>query len=184
MRESADMRATMRLVRDMEAIKRLKYKCMRCIDTKQWENMGDCFTEDATVSHEGGKYQLAGRDGIVDFFRTMNTPDLITMHHVHHPEIDVTVGEAAKATWALEDYVIDLKANWSLRGAAFYEDAYVCVDGRWKIEHTGFWRVFRERWNRAGIRSLKLIERMHGEPGGDRRLSSRRNPGVSSGALL
>ncbi len=174
----------MKMAQDLEAIKRLKYRCLRCVDTKQWKALAECFTEDATVSHEGGRYWLAGRNAIVDFFRTMNVPDLITVHHVHHPEIDATAGEAARATWALEDYVIDLRANWSLRGAAFYEDEYAFVDGQWRIKHTGFRRVFLERWNRAETRSLKLVENMHGEPRRERKPSSRRKPGASSGARL
>jgi hypothetical protein len=174
-KESADIIAAMKLVQDLEAIKRLKYKCMRCVDTKQWETLADCFTEDATTSYEGGKYRLAGRDAIVDFFRRMNVSDLITMQHVHHPEIEITAGETAKATWALQDYVIDLRANWSLRGAAFYDDEYVRVDGQWKIKHTGFQRVFWERWNRGETRSLKLIENMHGLPRSNRNVSSRGN---------
>jgi hypothetical protein len=179
--ESADIRAAMKLVQDLEAIKRLKYKCMRCVDTKQWEELAECFTEDATTSHEGGRYSLAGRDAILEFFRRMNVSDLITMHHVHHPEIEIMAGEAAKGTWALEDYVIDLKANWSLRGAAFYEDEYVRVGGQWKIKHTGFQRVFWERWNRGETRSLKLIENMHGLPKADRSVSPRRNRSATSG---
>ena len=30
---------------DLEAIKRLKYKYQRCLDTKQWDELRDCFEE-------------------------------------------------------------------------------------------------------------------------------------------
>jgi hypothetical protein len=162
MPQEADMGAAVKLAGDLEAIRKLKYKCLRCIDTKQWDELAECFTEDATTSHEGGKYSLAGRDAILDFFRRTNVSGLITMHHVHHPEIEVMAEGAARATWALEDYVIHLKANWSLHGAAFYEDEYVASGGQWKISHTGFKRIFWERWSRGEIKSLRLIESMHG----------------------
>lgn len=183
MTESGDVRAALRRLEDLEAIKALKYKCMRCVDTKEWEELAGCFAENATTSYEGGKHSLTGRNAILDFFRRMNVSELVTMHHVHHPEIELMDSEAARATWALEDYVIDLKANWSLRGAAFYDDEYVRVDGKWKIRHTGSRRVFWERWNRAETRSLKLIENMHGLPRGDRTATSRASRRPPSGGF-
>ena len=123
--------------------------------------LAECFTEDATTSYEGGKHSLAGLEAILRFFQTDDFRRIITMHNVHHPEIEITGGSTARATWALEDYVIDVKANWSLHGSAFYEDEYVKADGQWRIKHTGFKRVFWERWNRADVKSLQLTENMH-----------------------
>ncbi len=162
MPEPADLSAAAKRADDLEAIRRLKYRCLRCIDTKQWDELAECFADDATANHEGGKFSLSGRDAILDFFRRTNVSELITMHHVHHPEIEIMADGAARATWALEDYVIDLKANWSLRGAAFYDDEYVVVDGQWKIRQTEFRRLFWERWDRGETKSLRLIETMHG----------------------
>ena len=159
-----EVQAGMRRLEELEAIKRLKYKYIRCVDSKLWDELAECFTQDATTSYEGGRYKLAGLDAIMGFFRKYNVPELITMHHVHHPEIEMTGAEAARATWALEDYVINLKADWSLRGAAFYHDEYVRVDGQWKIKHTGFKRIFSERWTRSETKSLKLTENMHASP--------------------
>ena len=162
MPELAHVSAAVKRAEDLEAIKRLKYRSLRCIDTKQWDELADCFTEDATTSHHGGKYSVSGRDAILDFFRSANVSEMITMHHVHHPEIEIMAEGAARGTWALEDYIIDLKANWSLRGAAFHEDEYVVLEGHWKIRHTGFKRIFWERWDRGELKSLKLIEYLPG----------------------
>jgi hypothetical protein len=164
MAELLEIQAAMKRFEDMEAIKRLKYMYLRCVDSKLWDDLAECFAEDATTSYEGGTHSLVGRNAIMDFFRSHNVREIITIHHVHHPEIEIQGTNAARATWALEDYVIDLKANYSLRGAAFYEDEYVRVEGHWKIKHTGFKRIFWERWNRAEMRSLKLIENMHVSP--------------------
>ena len=62
-------------------------------------------------------------------------------HRAHHPEIRLD-GDRAEATWALEDIVIDSEWDFLLIGAAFYEDVYVRVDGRWLIQHTGYRRSF------------------------------------------
>jgi len=50
---------------ELEAIKRLKYKYMRCLDQKRWEEMAECFTEDATAAYSGGKYSFQGKKAIL-----------------------------------------------------------------------------------------------------------------------
>ena len=40
---------------EIEAIKRLKYRYMRCLDQKRWAELAECFTEDATTAYGGGK---------------------------------------------------------------------------------------------------------------------------------
>ena len=90
--------------RDLEAIKRLKYKYMRCLDQKLWDEVGSCFTEDATAAYSGGKYSAQGRDAIVDFLRrSMSSEKFLSSHRVHHPEIDFQGPDQATGIWALED---------------------------------------------------------------------------------
>ncbi len=161
MAEHSEIQAAIERFEDLEAIKRLKYKYLRCVDSKLLNDLADCFTEDATTSYEGGKHSFAGRTAIMAFFSSKGFRQIITMHHVHHPEIEITGAGSARATWALEDYVIEVKANRTLRGGAFYQDEYVKVDGQWKIKHTGFKRIFSERWNRTELKSLELVENMH-----------------------
>ncbi len=62
--------------------------------------------------------------------------------------------------WALEDYLIDLTDNWSLRGAAFYRDEYLKTNGEWKIKTTGYDRIFEEMWDRGKDPSLTLLQNM------------------------
>ena len=52
-------------LQEIEAIKRLKYKYMRCLDNKLWDEMAECFAEDATCSYSGGKYEFSGREAIL-----------------------------------------------------------------------------------------------------------------------
>lgn len=159
----AEVEARVRRLEEMEAIKRLKYKYVRCVDSKLWDDLAQCFVQEATTDY-GGKYRLAGLGAILDFFRKYNPPDVVTKHHVHHPEIELTGAETARATWALEDYVISLKGDWSHHGTALYHDEYVKTDGQWRIKHTGYKRIFSERWTRSETRSLELTENMHALP--------------------
>jgi len=130
---------------EIEAIKRLKYRYMRCLDQKRWEEIRDCFVDDATAAYSGGKYTFAGRDAICDFFaQSMGSPGFLSSHRVHHPEIDLTGPDTATGIWALEDVVVDVDRNFTLRGAAFYTDEYVKVGGAWKIKHTGYERTYEE----------------------------------------
>lgn len=141
---------------ELEAIKRLKYRYLRCLDQKRWDELVDCFTVDARSSYGGGRYAHEGREAIVAFLRkAMGAPSFLSSHRAHHPEIDFTGPDTATGVWALEDTVIETRAGVTIRGAAFYSDEYVKVDGAWKIRFTGYKRTYEEiesRRDRPGLR--------------------------------
>ena len=142
---------------ELEAIKRLKYRYVRLIDTKGWDELETLFVPDATATYSDGKYSFEGRDAIMAFLRdSMASTNMLTSHKVHQPEIEID-GERATATWALEDVVLHLDYNLRISGAAFYSDRYAKVDGEWKIEHTGYERVYEEMQPRAD--DIKLTAR-------------------------
>ena len=150
-------------LQEIEAIKRLKYKYMRCIDEKRWDELAECFAEDATVAYSGDKYAFAGRDAIMKFLvDSMDRDSFLSSHRVGHPEIEVTSETTATGIWALEDTVIDTQFEITLRGAAFYRDEYVKIGGRWKIRSTGYERTFEEIESRKGNSSLTLTQRQWG----------------------
>jgi bile-acid 7alpha-dehydratase len=142
---------------ELEAIKRLKYKYFRCLDLKLWDEMRECFVEDATSAYGDGKYSFQGREQIVQFLvDAMNRPTALSMHHGHHPEIEFTSDTTAVGVWALADVFIDLDAGITIRGGAFYRDEYVKVSGQWKIKSTGYQRTYEEMVRRADIPSLQI----------------------------
>jgi hypothetical protein len=142
---------------ELEAIKRLKYKYLRCLDQKRLAELADCFTEDARSSYSGGKYSFDGRDAILAFLeKSMGADSFISSHTVHHPEIEFTSATTARGIWALRDIVIETNANIEIRGAAFYEDEYVKHNGVWKIRFTGYERTFEEILPRSDLPNLKL----------------------------
>lgn len=144
-------------LQELEAIHRLKYKYLRCLDQKRWDELEECFTEDATAAYGDGKFSFANRAKIMEFLRgALGPASMISSHRVHQPEIDLTSATTAIGVWALEDTVIETNANITIRGAAFYRDEYVKVDGRWRIKATGYTRTYEEVVSRADTPSLKL----------------------------
>lgn len=144
-------------LRDIEAIKRLKYTYLRALDLKQWDELAGCLTPDATAAYSDGRYSFTGREQIMAFLRqALGSPTKVTVHRVQQPEIDLTSATSATGTWALDDVVIDTASNTTLRGAAFYRDEYVKTAEGWKIRHTGYQRVFEEVESRSDTPSLRL----------------------------
>lgn len=135
---------------ELEAIKRLKYRYARLLDLKRWDELETLFIPEATASYSDGTYSFEGRDAIMEFLRgAMASPTMLTSHKVHQPEIDLTGPDTATALWALEDVVILADHDLTVRGAAFYRDEYVKLDGEWRIKHTGYERVYEEMERRS-----------------------------------
>jgi len=153
-------------LQEIEAIKQLKYRYFRFLDTKSWDEMADCFVEDATSSYDEGRYSFEGRDAIIGFLKqALGRPSLVTMHHGHHPEITLTGSTTASGIWYLEDLVIDTERNTMLRGAAFYRDEYLREDGTWRLRTTGYRRTWEEVADRSDLPSLKITRTMFGSSG-------------------
>jgi hypothetical protein len=142
---------------EIELIKRLKYRYLRCLDQKLWDEIETCFTPDATARYGGGLYEFAGRAAIMEFLRTsMGATTMLSSHRCHHPEIDLTGPETAVGVWALEDVVILTDLGINVQGAAFYTDDYVKVAGSWLIAHTGYQRTYEELLPRAQLEGLRI----------------------------
>ena len=105
----------------LEAIRRVKYRYLRCVDLKLWDELADTFTPDATADYGtpalGKKLSLTGRDEIVAFLRKSLGPGIITVHFASQPEIDID-GAAASGTWSFEDTVIATEYRIVIKGAA------------------------------------------------------------------
>lgn len=141
----------------LEELKRLKYRYLRCLDQKQWDEFGSTLAEDATADY-GPKLTFSGRREIVEFMRTSLGNEVITEHHVGQPEIDIA-GTTAVGTWRLQDVVIAPTQRMMLRGAAFYEDRYARgTDGTWRITHTGYQRSYEYWLSMDDVPSLKLTQ--------------------------
>ncbi|MGI9004888.1 MAG: nuclear transport factor 2 family protein [Streptosporangiaceae bacterium] len=145
---------------EIERIRQLKYRYLRCVDLKRWDEIGQVFTEDATADYgtpsAGRPLNLASRDEIVAFLRDSLGNDIITLHSAGQPEIDVD-GDTATGTWRFEDTVIATTYKVVITGAAFYEDRYRrCGDGAWRISHTGYQRIYEASMSLDDLPSWRL----------------------------
>lgn len=154
-RREARPRGDERKLDDVTAISRLKFRYLRSLDTKSWDEFADTMIPEATATYS--EYlQFESRDAFLAFMRNTLGPHVITEHRCDHPEIDVD-GDAATGTWYLADTVLIPGHNMLLRGAAFYSDEYVrCDDGRWRISHTGYERTYEVVLSLSDLPSLRL----------------------------
>jgi len=144
----------------LEEIRQVKYRYLRCVDQKRWDEMAEVFTPDATVDYGtlalGQPIKLSGRDEIIAFLRENLGPGIVTVHSASQPEIDID-GNVATGTWSFEDTVIATEFRMLIKGAAFYEDRYIRgEDGRWRISHTGYARTYEVMMSLEDVPSLKF----------------------------
>ena len=154
----------------LEEIRQLKYRYLRCVDQKRWDEIADLFTADATVDYGtqvfGKPLKMAGREEIVAFFRANMGPGIISVHSAGQPEIAVD-GDTATGTWRFEDLVIATEFRTVIAGAAYYEDQYARgADGKWRISHTGYVRTYEYMMSLDDLPSFRLIAGLPGASAG------------------
>ena len=138
---------------DVAAIELIKYRYLRGLDTKHWDDFADTLTEDVKGDYGsslGEEHHFTNRDDLVEFMRSSLGPGVITEHRVTHPEITVT-GDEASGIWYLQDRVIVSEFNFMLIGAAFYRDEYRRTDEGWKISVTGYDRTYDATMSLKGL---------------------------------
>jgi hypothetical protein len=145
----------------LEEIRQLKYRYLRCVDEKLWDELADVLTPDATIDYGtrvyGKPLTFAGRDNLIDFFRANLGPGIVTVHAAGQPEITVD-GDSAAGTWRFSDTVIAADYRVVIVGSAFYQDRYArCADGQWRISHTGYTRTYEATMSLDDLPSLRFI---------------------------
>ena len=72
----------------LDELRRLKYRYLRSLDLKRWDEFADTLTPDVDATY-GKRLSFAGRDAVVDYMRSSLPPSIITVHQCHHPELSV-----------------------------------------------------------------------------------------------
>jgi len=145
------MDALQRLL-DIEAIKQLKARYWRCIDTKSFDELSTVFAEDAVFD-----YRQAVRDpvtgtpegvaeqepvkGLQNIIREVGSALEVAQsaHQGHMPEIEILSETTAKGMWPFEDFV--LNGDFEFKGYGHYVEAYEKIDGAWRIKHSEITRL-------------------------------------------
>jgi hypothetical protein len=138
----------------VEEIKQLKYRYLRTLDLKRWDDFAAVFVPEVTADYGEG-LAFGSRDELVAFMRDSLGQRMVTLHHCHHPEIDVD-GDRATGVWYLEDKVLMPDHRLVLEGAAFYEDRYVRTGEGWRIERTGYRRTYEATMSMDDVPSYAL----------------------------
>ena len=141
--EIKELRAELQRLKDIEAVRRTKYKYWRCFDTADLAGMKEVLHEDVTLSVVAGVYSmvLKGRDAYLQMVKEGAHAEMVSHHHGHNGEIDIVSDTEALATWYLYDDLYEFRRNIRLYGTAFYRDKYLKVDGRWQLWYSQFHRV-------------------------------------------
>jgi ketosteroid isomerase-like protein len=130
---------------DVEAIKQLKARYFRLIDTKDWNHLAAVFTDDVEidVSSDGGGV-TRGATEFVSFLQSV-IGNAITVHHGHTPEIELTSPTTASGVWALEDQLWwpDGGPFAHMHGFGHYHETYEKTDDGWRIKSLTITRLHR-----------------------------------------
>ena len=139
----------------VRAIEQVKYRYLRAFDTKDWAEFESCLVPEATADYAG--LAFPDRDALLAYMRRHVVEGVISVHHCHHPEIDVAAdGRTATGRWALNDLVIVPAMRYRLEGASIYSDDYVLTDRGWRIAHTGYVRLYEATMSLDDVPSWRL----------------------------
>jgi hypothetical protein len=127
-------------VDESEAIKRLKARYCRLMDTKDWVAFRQLFTDavvmDTTAS---GGTVVTGADAFVEFLVDA-IGDVVTVHQCHTPEIDTTSRTTATGVWAMED-MLRFPDGSELHGYGHYHETYEKTPEGWRISSSRLTRI-------------------------------------------
>ena len=143
---------------EIEAIKQLKARYCRFLDTKDWQAWRGIFADDfhSDTSESGGKV-IDGADEFVAYVRkSLNKQP--TVHQVHAPEIELTSPTTARGVWALND-VVRLAPGLNLDGFGHYHETYEKTDGQWRITSSKLTRLRTDILN--PLFSVRISDRMN-----------------------
>lgn len=119
----------------VEAIKELKYRYSRCMDSKDLDRMIVLFADDARCEFGPEIGTWSGRQAILDGYASQLDQypgEWPFLHIALNPVIELIDADHAVGQW----YLVHVNASAApsanpLAAAALYEDAYVKRDGRW-----------------------------------------------------
>ena len=132
-----------------EAIKVLKARYFRAVDTQDWDLMRQVLAQDVVCDFRGATtdpatgFNPAGEvtevviEGLAKAIPAMaaGMSGVRSVHHGHMPEIEVTGPDSASAIWAMFDSLRypPGQALRELNGCGHYHETYVRTADGWRI---------------------------------------------------
>jgi uncharacterized protein (TIGR02246 family) len=125
---------------DIEAIKQLKARYCRLMDTKDWASYRLLFTDDVVMdTTESGGEIVSGADAFVAFLVTA-IGEAVTVHQCHTPEIELIAPGRAAGVWAMED-MLRFPDGSELHGYGHYHETYEQSSHGWRISSSRLTRL-------------------------------------------
>jgi hypothetical protein len=131
---------------DIEAIKQLKARYFRTMDTKDWAGFRQVFADDLIMDISSADSPIDVPTSVftsADEFLAFVVPILdvvLTVHQGHMPEIDITSPTTATGIWALED-LLRYPDGDEMRGYGHYHETYVKTSNGWRIKSSSLTRL-------------------------------------------
>tara|TARA_B110001454_G_scaffold205169_1_gene214537 strand:+ start:2093 stop:2548 length:456 start_codon:yes stop_codon:yes gene_type:complete len=131
----------------IEAIKSLKGKYFRCLDTKDWHGFQSVFTADAIIEIPENFDTPFALEPFVAMVKTA-LANAVSIHHGHMPELDILSETDARGIWAMNDQLFFPPGDAGLTGAAeivgagHYHESYRCGGGEWRIAKLRLTRIY------------------------------------------
>jgi hypothetical protein len=130
---------------ELEAIRRLKARYFRLLDTGAWDELVEVFTDPVhiDVSEDGGGTSRSPREFVDAVRRALD--GAVTVHHGHMPELELTSPTTATGIWAMEDRIWFPEGSpvSRLAGHGHYHERYERDADGWRIASMVLTRLHR-----------------------------------------
>jgi hypothetical protein len=131
---------TIEQMNDLEAIRQLKARYFRLMDTQQWDAWAECFTVDVSAFYEGAPRANptlpvdVGCEGRAQLVKAVSTlmKGAKSIHQGFMPEIELTSATTARGVWAMFDSV--MLPTCHFQGWGHYHEEYIKEGGTWKMK--------------------------------------------------
>jgi hypothetical protein len=129
-----ELEIKVQLLEDLEKIKTLHKEYMFCFASRQWDDMLNCFTENASA--DIADYGLRkGKNEIRELaFNVLDKLPNVSGHIIGKPAISVK-GDKASSYWNLYIFPREPAETWEY---GRYDCEYVKVDDKWRFSSVKF----------------------------------------------
>ena len=128
----AALSETQRLV-EIDAIRTLKARRIRALDLHEWGTYEALHAPDYEADNEGEEPVRGAKENAERLRKLYEEVGMVSVHHVHSPEITLLSPTSAEGIWAMEDRLFwqqDGEQHW-LNGFGFYYERYEKRSGDW-----------------------------------------------------
>jgi hypothetical protein len=128
----------------IEAIRNLKARYFRYVDSHDWEGFRSILTDDVVFAAPkppqadfgasgmfSKKDDIVGADAVIAWVSSSLAP-IHSAHIGYMPEIEILSATEARAIWGMEDILRGPKVH--AHGYGYYRETYAKQDGVWRIK--------------------------------------------------